>query len=74
MCYLIYGTAILLFFLYSDAVIEPLVLALSDAQGGMMGIAVGWEMLTVIWPVILLFAILASFITYLVTRRFQRAQ
>lgn len=69
MCYAIYGAMLVLFFLYGDAVVDPLVLALRDEQGAMMGIAVGWEMLQVIWPVILLFAVASSFVTYLLTRR-----
>jgi hypothetical protein len=69
MCYVIYGALILLFLLYSDALLEPLSLASASADGAWMTVALGWEIVAQLWPLLVLAGIVSSFLTYLIAGR-----
>lgn len=68
MCYLIYGTLILTFAVFSHAMIEPYGLAVASGDGQWSVIALGWEMVPEIWPLFLFAAAIGSALTYLVMR------
>jgi hypothetical protein len=68
MCYAIYTILIGLFLIYSDAVLEPLALSEQVGEGEWMVVALGWEMLFSIWPLLLMAMVVASALTFFVMR------
>jgi len=68
MCYAIFAILIALTFLYSDSIVEGLGITTKVNQDDWITIAIGWEMVEVIWPLLLLAAIVGSAVTYLVPR------
>ena len=69
MCYLIYLGLIGLFLIYSDGIISQYALAMASEDGSWMSVALGWEMLVEIWPVLVLVAVLASAGTFFIMRK-----
>lgn len=71
MCIAIYIALLGLFLFYSDYVVDQYALAISGEQGAMV-VAVGWEMLVPLWPVLVAAMVLASAVSVWVTRRCRR--
>ena len=69
MCYVIYAALILLFGLYCDSLLQSLVLATTTGDGGLMTMALGWEMVPHLWPLLALAAVISSLLTYQVVVR-----
>lgn len=69
MCMAIYAALIGLFIYYSHSVIEQYVLATSTGGGEMMVVAVGWELVPLLWPVLVAAMLLASAASVWVMRR-----
>jgi len=69
MCYAIFAVLILLFAVYSHDLLEPLALSATTGDGQWMTLALGWEMVAHLWPLLVLAAIVSSMLTYFVTRR-----
>jgi hypothetical protein len=72
MCYAIYGALIVLFALFCDSLLEPLALSVANGEGGWVFVAQGWEMVSELWPLLLLAAVVSSFLSYLVMGRVNR--
>jgi hypothetical protein len=73
MCYLIYGAFILTFAVFGHATVEQYGLAVPGGEGQWSVIALGWEMIPVLWPLFLLAAAVGSAATYLIVRPGDRA-
>lgn len=69
MCLAISLALIGLFFFYSDYVIGQYVLAVNDPQQGALVVAVGWEMVLWLWPVVVAPMLLAGVVSVWVARR-----
>ncbi len=69
MCVGIYLALIGLFLFYSDFVINQYVLSVPAGEQGMMAVAVGWEMVWPLWPVVIAAMLLASAASVWATRR-----
>jgi hypothetical protein len=69
MCYAIFAGFILIFAVYSDHVLASFALAVDTGAGGWMPLALGWEMVVHLWPLLLLSGVIAAMLTYFVTRR-----
>ena len=70
MCYAIFAIIIALLFLYSDVIIQEHALTMRFNETEWMAVANGWEMVQVIWPVMLLAAVVGSAMTYMLPRLF----
>lgn len=68
MCYALFALAIALLFYYSDTILQQHALTLRMAGGEWVTVALGWEMVQVLWPMLLLAAVVGSALTYLVPR------
>ena len=68
MCYVIYGSLIFLFGLYSYDLLEQYALAGLSGENTPIVVAIGSEMLLELWPVLMLTAVLASAITFFAGR------
>jgi hypothetical protein len=68
MCYVIYGALILSLGVYSDALLRQYALATTAAQDQWTLVALGWELVWVLWPLLAFVAILASALTFFATR------
>jgi membrane protein implicated in regulation of membrane protease activity len=69
MCTLIYLTIAGLLLLYSDALLNDFALAVPGEAGEWMVVALGWELVPLLWPLPLIGFLLGSFATWLVMRR-----
>lgn len=69
MCIAIYTALIALFLYYSDYVIEQYALSIASENKEWMVVALGWEMLLLLWPVGVLLMVFASGVTLFVSRR-----
>ena len=69
MCYAIYGTLILLFYLYSDTLIDEFALSVSVGEQQWVQVAQGWEIALHLWPLLLLTVVISSAVTYLISRQ-----
>lgn len=69
MCIAIYAALFALLLFYSDYALEQYALSVSSGEQQWMVVAVGWEMLPLLWPVGLLLMIVASGVTLFVARR-----
>lgn len=69
MCMAIYAALFALLLYYSDFLIEPYALSLNTSEGEWMVVALGWEIVPLLWPVLLLVAVVASGVTLFVSRR-----
>ena len=67
MCIGIYLALIALFLFYSHTVIEQYALSITSGEGDWMMIALGWEIVLEIWPMIVLSMVIASAVTLFVT-------
>jgi len=72
MCLAIYGALFALLLFYSDYALEQYALSVSSGEQQWMVVAIGWEMLPLLWPLALLLMVVASGATLLVTRRLAR--
>ena len=68
MCYLIYGALILTFTVYSDALIGQYALSVASGDDQWIVIALGWELIWALWPVLILVAVVASALTWFAAR------
>jgi hypothetical protein len=68
MCYLIYLTLIGIFLFYSDAILDQHALFVSAGDNQWMIEAIGWELLPLLWPILVLAMVLASAFTFFLTR------
>lgn len=69
MCMAIYAVLLALLWIYSDYMLEQYALSISSGANEWTVVALGWEMLAAIWPVLLLMVVASSAVTFLVTRR-----
>jgi hypothetical protein len=72
MCILIFAALLALLWFYSDYHLEQYALSISSGEDQWIAVALGWEILPVIWPVILLMMTAASAVTLFVSRRLGR--
>ncbi len=72
MCVGIYAALLALLLFYSDYMLEQYALSSSSGNSEWMVVALGWEILPTIWPVILLVMVAASAVTLFVSRRLGR--
>jgi hypothetical protein len=66
MCRAIYVLLIGLFYVYSDWVLDQHRLAVTAEAGDWMPVAVQWEIATELWPLLVLAALIASAVTFVV--------
>ncbi len=71
MCIAIYLALIGLFLFYSDYVLEQYMLAVPSGEQGKMVVAVGWEMVPLLWPIWVASMLLASALSVWITRRYR---
>jgi hypothetical protein len=69
MCIAIYVALFALLLFYSNHAIEQYALSITTAEQQWMVVAIGWEMIPLLWPVGLSLMIVASGITLFVMRR-----
>ncbi|MFA7557517.1 MAG: hypothetical protein WCZ20_06940 [Hydrogenophaga sp.] len=69
MCLAIYAALIGLFVLYSDHVIEQYALSLNTGGVEHVVVAIGWEMVLWLWPLLLAAMMAASAVSVWATRR-----
>ncbi len=69
MCMAIYAALMVLLFIYSDYVLEEYALSVSSDAGEWTMVALGWEMIPIVWPVILLAVVVSSAVTFFLVRR-----
>ena len=65
----IYAALIALFAFYSHYVVSQYSLAVTTAAGEPMTVAVGWELVPLLWPVLVGAMLIASAVSVFVTRR-----
>lgn len=66
MCLAIYAFLIGLFIIYSDAVLDEHRLSVAAGADEWMPVAVHWEIVGELWPLLVLVALLASATTFIV--------
>jgi membrane protein implicated in regulation of membrane protease activity len=71
MCYAIFALLLGLLFLYSDLIVQEHALSMRLNDEWMI-VAQGWEMVQVLWPVLLLALVVGSALTYLAPRLVRR--
>ena len=69
MCYIIYISLFVLALIYSDSLLEQYALGVFSDDHQMLTVALGWEIIPALWPVFLLAMVLASAVTFFVSRR-----
>ena len=69
MCYLIYISLLVLAWLYSDSILDQYALGVLSDENQMLTVALGWEIVPILWPVFLLLMVLASVVTLFVSRK-----
>ncbi len=74
MCMAIYAALFALLLFYSDYAIEQYALSVAAGEQQWMVIAIGWEMLPLLWPVGLLLMVVASGATLFTLRWRARQQ
>ena len=72
MCHVIYISLTALLLLYSEYVLEQYALSVTAGDAQWTLVAIGWEIIPFIWPVIVLVMVAASAVTFLIMRKFQR--
>lgn len=72
MCMAIYAALVALLWIYSDYMLEQYALSISSGADEWTVVALGWEMLPAIWPVLLLMVVASSAVTFVVIRRLGR--
>ena len=68
MCMAIYAALFALLLFYGDYVIEQYALSVTAGEEQWMVVAIGWEMLPLLWPVGLMLMVVASGLTLFVVR------
>ena len=68
MCYVIYFSLIGLVWLYADSVINDYALSISAGSDQWTLVALSWEIIPILWPVWLLFMVIASAVTFFISR------
>jgi hypothetical protein len=69
MCFAISAALIALLWLYSDYMLEQYALSISTSGNQWTMVAIGWEIIPLIWPVLLMAMVAASAATFFVMRR-----
>jgi hypothetical protein len=69
MCMAIYAALFALLLFYSDYLIEPYALSVNSGESQWMVVALGWEIVPLLWPVVLLLMVVSSAATLLLVRR-----
>ncbi len=72
MCMAIYAALLALLLYYSNVVVEQFALSVGTTEGEWMVAAIGWEMLPLLWPLLLLSMVVASAATLLIVRPLSR--
>ncbi len=72
MCIAIYAALFALLLFYSNDLIEQYALSITTGGEEWMVVAIGWEMLPLLWPVGLLLLIMGSGLTLFITRHLNR--
>lgn len=70
MCVGIYTALLALLLYYSNHYLEQYALSVSSGDEGWMVVALGWEVVPQLWPVVLLAMIASSALTLFISRRF----
>lgn len=70
MCMAIYAILFALLLFYSDYVIEQYALSVTAGEQQWMVAAIGWEILPMLWPLVLLLMVAASGMTLFAVRWF----
>lgn len=70
MCYAIFAILIVMLFLYSDIIIQEHALTMRFNDSEWMTVAIGWEMVQVIWPLLILAAVVGSAFTFMLPKLF----
>ncbi len=68
MCMAIYAALMVLLWIYSDYMLEQYALSTPSGANEWTVVALGWEMLPTIWPVILLMVVASSAVTFFLVR------
>lgn len=69
MCLAIYAALLALLLYYSDTILEQYALSAASGENEWMMVALGWEILPMLWPAILLMMVVASALTLFISRR-----
>ena len=69
MCYVIYISLFTLAWLYSDSILDQYALSVLSDENQMLTVALGWEIIPILWPAFLLAMVLASVVTLFVSRK-----
>jgi hypothetical protein len=72
MCMAIYVALMALLWIYSDDMLEQYALSTSSGTNEWTVVALGWEILPAIWPVVLLIVVASSAGTFYVSRRLNK--
>ncbi len=69
MCYVIYISLLALALIYSDSILDQYALSVLSGENQMLTVALGWEIIPILWPVFLLAMVLGSVVTFFVSRK-----
>ncbi len=69
MCYVIYISLFALALIYSDSILDQYALSALSGENQMLTVALGLEIIPILWPVFLLAMVLGSVATFFVSRK-----
>lgn len=69
MCYVIYISLLVLALVYSESMVNEYALSVVSGDNQMLTVALGWEIVAVLWPLFLLAMVLGSAVTFFVSRK-----
>ena len=69
MCYLIYISLLVLALIYSESVVNEYALSVMSDDNQILTVALGWEIVSVLWPLFLFAMVLGSAITFFISRK-----
>jgi len=69
MCYVIYISLLVLALIYSDSILDQYALSVLSGENQLLTVALGWEIISILWPVFLLAMVLGSLVTFFVSRK-----
>ena len=69
MCYVIYISLLVLALVYSESMVNEYALSVVSGDNQMLTVALGWEIVAVLWPLSLLAMVLGSAVTFFVSRK-----
>lgn len=72
MCPAIYTALLALLLFYTDYALEQYALSVSSGENNWLVMAIGWEILPVIWPALLLVMVASSAVTLFLSRKLSK--